>query len=255
MTYSPPTTVTPSVDQVASAQVLTPVVSTITPSLMCSVVPLTGLALALSLLASLGVPATVVSGRKVPPDVMPPPTTCEVNVAPPRTGSCRNCIPEVSFVCDVHQRLCGGESLLCCSFCVRALCHRHMYCPCDAAKRRRHQVARDTRAGKIKVPSRSVPVLDCDGKFKFPSPVSDSLVSVSSVNVEVKMPVSAPVLPTTPINPPINLTTDVVPVPLVNINEASVSSVHPDNVAVLAGSVPASAVRSLSHINVSTILL
>ena len=54
-----------------------------------------------------------------------------------------------------------------------------MYCPCDAARRRRHQVARDIRAGKIKVPSRSAPVLDCDGKFKFPSPVSDSLGSVS----------------------------------------------------------------------------
>src|ERR1700752_1108600 len=91
-------------------------------------------------------------------------------------------------------------------------------CPCDAAISRRHQVARDIRSGKIKVPSRSAPVLDCDGKFKFPSPVSDSLVSVS---VPVKVPVFAPASTTpnnTAITTPINLTTDV-PVPLVNINE------------------------------------
>jgi hypothetical protein len=191
-----------------------------------SVAPLTGLALAVAQLIadpSLGDPTTVVSGRKAPPDVMPPPTSCEVNVAPRHTGSCRNCAPAVSYVCDVHQRLCGGESLLCCSFCLRVLCHRHMYCPCDAAIRRRYQVARDIRSGKIKIPSRSAPVLDCDGKFKFPSPVSDSLVSVSvSVN-DVKVSVSAPVISiasTTAKTTPINLTdvpiTDV-PVPLINI--------------------------------------
>ena len=130
-----------------------------------------------------------------------------------------------------------------------------MYCPCDAAFRRRHQVTRDIRAGKINVPSRSAPVLDCDGKFKFPSPVLDSSVSVCVPVNDVKVPVSAPVtsiasaLPSnsaTTASTPINLTTAV---PLVvNIIEASASSVEPVNVAVLTGSVPA---RPLSHINVS----
>ena len=64
-------------DQVASAPVLAPVVSTGAPSMDGSVAPLTGLALAVTQLIadpSLGDPATVVSGRKAPPDVMPPPT-------------------------------------------------------------------------------------------------------------------------------------------------------------------------------------
>ena len=36
---------------------------------------------------------------------------------------------------------CGGESLLCCTFCLRVLCFRHMYCPCSEAIERRRQVA------------------------------------------------------------------------------------------------------------------
>ena len=75
-------------DQVAPTPVLAPAVSTVPPSMDCSVAPLTGLALAVAQVIadpSLGVPATVVSGRKVLPDVMPPPTSCEVNIAP-RTG-------------------------------------------------------------------------------------------------------------------------------------------------------------------------
>ena len=47
-TCTPPTTMTPSMDQVTSAPVLAPVVSTVPPSMDCSVAPLTGLALAVA---------------------------------------------------------------------------------------------------------------------------------------------------------------------------------------------------------------
>jgi len=89
---------------------------------------------------------------------VPPPTVCEVNVAP-RPKNCVECIPGI-FVCAVHQKFGGGESFICCSFCLRCLCARHMYCPCDAAINRRRIVATDVLQGKIARPPRGATVLD-----------------------------------------------------------------------------------------------
>ena len=165
-------------------------------------------------------------------------------LAPVGTVFQRSVLSVMSTSAFAAVNLCSAVLFVCACYAIVICIVRAMLL------RRRLQVARDIRSGKIKVPSRSAPVLDCDGKFKFPSPVLDSSVSVC-VN-DVKVPVSAPVtsiasaLPSNSATTPINLTTAV---PLVvNIIEASASSVQPVNVAVLTGSVPA---RPLSHINVS----
>jgi len=86
---------------------------------------------------------------------VPPPTVCEVNVAP-RPKNCVECIPGI-FFCAAHEKFCGGESFICCSFCLRCLCVRHMYCPCDVAIQRRRKVAMEVLEGKIARPPRVPP--------------------------------------------------------------------------------------------------
>ena len=69
----------------------------------------------------------------------PPPTFCEVNIAP-ENRLCGECVPGL-FVCPAHFVACGGECLICCFFCWRALCNHHAYCPCADAVNRRRDVA------------------------------------------------------------------------------------------------------------------
>ena len=74
--------------------------------------------------------APVLGPVRLPPpeEVFPPPlSACEVHVGPAVLG-CFDCIPGL-FVCPAHFSPCGGLSLLCCNFCLKALCLKHFYCP------------------------------------------------------------------------------------------------------------------------------
>src|ERR1700710_2660447 len=67
--------------------------------------------------------------RAVPdPEIPPPPSFCEVNVAP-STVRCLSCVPDL-YVCPAHLVACGAESFICCSFCLKVLCFHHMYSLC-----------------------------------------------------------------------------------------------------------------------------
>jgi hypothetical protein len=76
------------------------------------------------------------------PDDEPPssPSYCEVHVGPAPPASCDNCVPNLVF-CPTHLVACGGESLICCTYCLRVLCVKHMYCPCKVAVERRRLVS------------------------------------------------------------------------------------------------------------------
>src|SRR6185312_9847162 len=50
--------------------------------------------------------------------------------------------------CGAHTVLCGGECFICCNFCLRVLCCRHIYCSCRPAIERRHAVALSIRRAK-----------------------------------------------------------------------------------------------------------
>src|SRR6185312_11979886 len=81
----------------------------------------------------------------VPPE-RPPISTCEFVVGP-QAPNCRDCIPGY-FVCKTHTVLCGDECFICCNFCLRVLCCKHIYCSCRPAIERRHTVALAIRRAK-----------------------------------------------------------------------------------------------------------
>ena len=87
-------------------------------------------------------PPSVVSAARfcpIDPEVPPPPTFCEVNVAPSALR-CPECVPGL-FVCPAHLVACGAECFICCNFCLKVLCFNHMYCPCVEAVARRAWVS------------------------------------------------------------------------------------------------------------------
>ena len=85
------------------------------------------------------VPVPAVGSSRDDDDWPPPLSTCEVHVGLPALA-CLECIPGL-VVCPSHLSPCGGVSLLCCTFCLKVLCLKHMYCPCSEAIERRRQVA------------------------------------------------------------------------------------------------------------------
>ena len=107
----------------------------------------------------------------IPDEVVPPPTFCEVN-ASPVARSCVECVPGL-FVCPRHFKPCGGEGLMCCFFCWRVLCAKHIYCPCAEAIDRRREVAYCTREGFVAPPPR--------GSRSAASPVRGPAVPVSPI--------------------------------------------------------------------------
>ena len=56
-------------------------------------------------------------------------------------------MPRVCSWLLVHTVLCG-ECFICCNFCLRVLCCRHIYCSCRPAIERRHAVALSIRRAK-----------------------------------------------------------------------------------------------------------
>ena len=89
-----------------------PVVSAVPSSMVCSSV--------------LHVPPRVSVSTSSPcgPEIPPPPSYCEVNVAF-APGRCLVCIPGL-YVCPAHLVACGAECFICCNFCLRVLCDVHM---------------------------------------------------------------------------------------------------------------------------------
>ena len=122
---------------------------------------------------------SVVSAARVP-EVPPPPSFCEVNVA-----FSALCVPGL-FVCPAHLVSCGADCFRCCNYCLKVLCFAHMYCPCaDAVARRAwvsslpppplHQVARAVVPSPI---TTSTPVAGVVSGLPIPTiPVPVSAVS------------------------------------------------------------------------------
>ena len=69
----------------------------------------------------------------------PPISYCETHVGP-SAPRCVNCVPGL-FVCPDHLVVCGGQSFLCCPFCFKVQCFKHIYCECDGAVARRRWCA------------------------------------------------------------------------------------------------------------------
>ena len=113
--------------------------------------------------------------------------------------------------------LCGGECFICCNFCLRVLCHKHIYCSCRPAIERRHTVALAIRRAKsqnvsaeaalarLLAPNDDVPEevllrrLTAGARSAASSPLADANVHASSTcltpSVGPAGPVSAPALP------------------------------------------------------------
>ena len=64
----------------------------------------------------------------------PPVSVCDTHVGPP-APRCVNCVPGL-FVCHLHIR-CGSECFLCCPFCFKVQCFKHIYCECEVSVARR----------------------------------------------------------------------------------------------------------------------
>ena len=81
---------------------------------------------------SAGLPRAAVVG--LPLD-HPPVSVCESHIGAPAPG-CVNCVPGL-FVCHRHLVRCGGECFLCCPFCFKVQCFKHIYCECEVSVARR----------------------------------------------------------------------------------------------------------------------
>ena len=122
--------------------------------------------------------------RAVPdPEIPPPPSFCEVNVAP-STVRCLSCVPDL-YVCPAHLVACGGVPFICCSFCLKVLCFHHMYCPCAAA------VARRAWVSSLPPPSISVSFHQPGAVTAVSSPIP--VAATTSIHVPAVSPSSIPV--------------------------------------------------------------